>query len=325
MSNPSSSKPLAASNISQVFTNLFSHISPQYNPMVMKEMRSVMRGARAFIIITIYLVLLGGLVSLIYLTFASSNDVSTTSTIIQGLGKTVFGAVIGVQMMLVCFLSPALTAGAIAAERERQTYDLLRTTLLSGRSLVEGKLVSALLFLFMLLLAGLPVQSMAFLFGGISIEEILVGFLMVVVTAVLFSAIGLFVSSFTKTTLISTVVSYILAILFLSGTVVLLAIAATLVGVIESSTTLTAVQENTLLTIMFTIGYILVILNPMSAAVASEIMLISEQELFFMNLPIGNGIQYPIVSPWIPYTVIALVLGILLVRLTVIFVRRVER
>lgn len=325
MSNPSSSKPLAASNISQVFTNLFSHISPQYNPMVMKEMRSVMRGARAFIIITIYLVLLGGLVSLIYLTFASSNDVSTTSTIIQGLGKTVFGAVIGVQMMLVCFLSPALTAGAIAAERERQTYDLLRTTLLSGRSLVEGKLVSALLFLFMLLLAGLPVQSMAFLFGGISIEEILVGFLIVVVTAVLFSAIGLFVSSFTKTTLISTVVSYILAILFLSGTVVLLAIAATLVGVIESSTTLTAVQENTLLTIMFTIGYILVILNPMSAAVASEIMLISEQELFFMNLPIGNGIQYPIVSPWIPYTVIALVLGILLVRLTVIFVRRVER
>ena len=307
------------------FSRISSWLSLQRNPMVMKELRSAMRGARAFIIISIYLALMGGLVSMIYITFASSNEVSTSSTVIQGLGKTVFGAVIGVQMMLVCFLSPALTAGAIAAERERQTYDLLRTTLLSGRSLVEGKLISALLFVFILLLAGLPVQSMAFLFGGISIEEILIGFLMVAASAVLFSAIGIFVSSFAKTTLISTVVSYILTILFLTGTVVLLAIALAFVGIIESSASLTAAQEDILMVIIFTIGYILVSMNPMAAAVASEVMLLAEQELFFTRLPLANGIQYPIVSPWIPYTILALLLGIILVRLTIWFVRRVER
>lgn len=307
------------------FSRISSWLSLQRNPMVMKELRSAMRGARAFIIISIYLALMGGLVSMIYITFASSNEVSTSSTVIQGLGKTVFGAVIGVQMMLVCFLSPALTAGAIAAERERQTYDLLRTTLLSGRSLVEGKLISALLFVFILLLAGLPVQSMAFLFGGISIEEILIGFLMVAASAVLFSAIGIFVSSFAKTTLISTVVSYIMTILFLTGTVVLLAIALAFVGIIESSASLTAAQEDILMVIIFTFGYILVSMNPMAAAVASEVMLLAEQELFFTRLPLGNGIQYPIVSPWIPYTILALLLGLILVRLTIWFVRRVER
>jgi hypothetical protein len=95
--------------------------------------------------------------------------------------------------------------------------------------------------------------------------------------------------------------------------------------VIESSGSLTVAQENFFLITIFTIGYVLVTLNPISAAIASEVILLSEQKLIFTTIPIGNNVQYPIVSPWIPYTMLALVLGLVLVRLTIAFVRRIER
>ena len=88
------------------------------NPVVLKEMRSQMRGSRAFIVITVYLVLLSTLIGLIYLGFVSAEETSPTASIRQGLGKTVFGAVVGFELMMVNFLSPALTAGAVASERD---------------------------------------------------------------------------------------------------------------------------------------------------------------------------------------------------------------
>ena len=86
----------------------------------------------------------------------------------------VFAAVLGIQAFLIVFIGPAFTAGAISGEKERQTYDLLRTTLLPAGALVRGKLISALGYVFLLVFASVPLQSVAFLLGGVALEELII-------------------------------------------------------------------------------------------------------------------------------------------------------
>jgi ABC-type transport system involved in multi-copper enzyme maturation permease subunit len=159
-----------------------------------------MRRGKAYIVITIYLILMSLLVGLVYLGLASSANNLGNSGMLQTVGKVVFGIVVGVEMMMVCFVAPALTAGAISSERERQTFDLLQTTLLPAKSLVLGKLTSAMFFLLLLLVVAFPLQILASLFGGVALGEVLVAFLLLIVTAFTFSAIGLLISSLVRST-----------------------------------------------------------------------------------------------------------------------------
>ena len=142
------------------------------NPVVLKELRGRMRGPRAFIVLTLYLLLMSGFVALLYLVYIASVNSAVSGNSGQLVGKFVFGAVVGIELLLVCFIAPAFTAGAISGERERQTYDLLRTTLLPAQALVLGKLASALSYMLLLLVAAFPLQSLAFLLGGVGPEEV---------------------------------------------------------------------------------------------------------------------------------------------------------
>src|SRR5690606_31149931 len=99
---------------------------------------------------------------------------------------------IGIEMMLVAFIAPAFTAGAISGEREHQTYELLRTTLLAPSKLVLGKLLAALFYVLLLLLAAVPLQSIAFFFGGVAETEVILAFVILFVTALLFCTMGLY-------------------------------------------------------------------------------------------------------------------------------------
>jgi ABC-type transport system involved in multi-copper enzyme maturation permease subunit len=161
------------------------------NPIVLKELRARMRGRQASILLTAYLGVLALLVILVYLVFRSSSSATGSANDLRMLGKTIFGLIVGVEFLAVCFIAPGLTAGAISGERERQTLDLLRTTLLTARGLVFGKFFAALSFLVLLLFTALPVQSLAFLFGGVAVEEVLVGALLLFVTAMTFCAAGM--------------------------------------------------------------------------------------------------------------------------------------
>jgi ABC-2 type transport system permease protein len=298
------------------------------NPVTVKELRGRMRRGRVYIIITVYLLMMSVLVGLAYLGFSSTANSVGNSGMVQAVGKTVFGIVVGVEMMMVCFVAPALTAGAISSERERQTFDLLRTTLLPARSLVTGKLVSALFFLLLLLLVGLPLQSLASLFGGVSVEEVLVSFLLLAVTALAFSAIGLLVSSLMRSTLASTVISYVAAIIAVFGEPTLIGIALSFLGMLSSlmySTNLSAFQTQIIEIALFSVGYLLVVINPLATIIASEVMLIEKQALFYTTLPLTNGGNFPILAPWIAYILFYGLLSLILIWLSIRLVRRAEK
>ena len=178
------------------------------NPVMVKELRGRMRGVRGFAIITVFLTLMSFFTILLYLLRVPAGGVVVTGD----LGRELFIGVLFIELMLIIFIVPALTAGAITTERERKTYDLLQTTLITKATFVVGKMQSALGYIMLLLLSAIPMQSIAFLFGGVSEAELLLALLVLLVSAIALGAFGMFFSSITERTLAATIRSYTVAI-----------------------------------------------------------------------------------------------------------------
>ncbi|MBK9050849.1 MAG: hypothetical protein IPL78_08025 [Chloroflexi bacterium] len=191
-------------------------LSLAQNPIMIKELRSRMRGSRAFVVLTVYLLFMVSLIALIYVPITLSVR-SRSGPDLADVGKFVFAMIVLVQIFLVVFMAPAFTAGAISGEKQNQSYDLLRTTLLTPRQLVTGKILSALGYVFLLIFASVPLQSMAFLLGGIALPELLIAQLLVFVSAVAYALIGLYFSTVMRTTIGSTVATYAAALFLLVG------------------------------------------------------------------------------------------------------------
>jgi len=137
------------------------------NPLITKDLRTRTRGAKTYILVTAHLTVLTLAISAVYLFFQSTLVSNGNLEQRQYFGKAIFGLVIWLELVMVSFIAPALTSGAISAERERRTFDLLRITLISPRQIVSGKFLPGLVFVLLLLFTSLPLQSPAFMIGGV--------------------------------------------------------------------------------------------------------------------------------------------------------------
>lgn len=262
------------------------------NPVAIKELRSRMRGRRAFVVLTSFLLVMSGLISLVYLGFASSSGGYGPEQ--QLAGKFVFAAVLSMQVILVIFIGPAFTAGAISGEKERQTYDLLRTTLLPASSFVLGKLISALSYVLLLIVASIPLLSIAFLLGGISPVELLVSQLLIMVSAVTFALYGMFCSTLMRTTLAASVLTFAGSLFFTVGLPIIILLGGTL---LSSTVFLASGMTNTAELLMTYGGLALSTTNLPATLILSEVFLIQEDALFFFKTSIG-GKSVWLFSPW---------------------------
>jgi ABC-2 type transport system permease protein len=295
------------------------------NPITLKEMRSRMRGRRAFVVLTLNVFLLGGLVSLIYMAYAASAQVMSSPSSLQALGKTIFATTVGMQLLITCFTSSSAAVGAISSERERQTFELLRTTLLPARSLVLGKLAAAVLFNLLVILSAIPIASLSFFFGGITLEEITIASVFLIVTAVAFSTIGLFFSSLLRRTSQATAVSTVFTLLLLFGLpvfmLILQGLLSTMVYVAAQPGLPSVEAEMTRNTIL----WLFTSLSPLSAGIATLATLLDSQSALTMTMTLSNGTSVTYPSPWITYTVIYLLLSLCLIWLSVRAVKRVDK
>jgi len=178
-----------------------------WNPIVAKEYRSRMRTWRSPTAMTVYIVLLGGLG---WAVFAAMSRGGVFGAFGAGTnyGQWLFTFLMLFQVVLLAFITPALTAGAISGERERQTIDLLFVTPLPPFSIIWGKLLSSMSFVVVLLTLSVPIFSLVFLFGGIELDQMLYGFLVTGVTALTLGLMGIAFSSLFRRTLVATVAAY---------------------------------------------------------------------------------------------------------------------
>jgi ABC-2 type transport system permease protein len=289
------------------------------NPVVLKELRGRMRGARAFVVLTIYLALLGAFSSLVYVAVSESSTNASGQVTVGEIGRTLFGGIVGIEMLLVAFIAPAFTSGAISGEREHQTYDLLRTTLLPSHSFVLGKLLSAMLYVLLLLLAAIPLQSIAFFFGGVAETEIALSFVILAATALLFSTIGIYFSARANRTLSASVMTYATAMLIMFGLPLILGAIMLLFGFSLNDVR----SSNTDIALLYFSGGLLS-LNPAATAVLTQYILLNQRTVGVFSYTLSGGDKVTLISPWIPFTVIYLLLTVVFFVLAVRRVRRLE-
>jgi ABC-2 type transport system permease protein len=286
------------------------------NPIISKELKGRMRGRQGFILLTAYLSLISLVIAVVYL--YSVNDMNTSSiepNVLQEIGKRVFNMVILLEFLLIVFIGPALTSGAISSERERQTFDLLRASLLSTRQLILGKLGAAVAFLLLLILAALPLQSLAFFLGGVGLEELIISLVLLTVSTFLFCTLGIYFSGIAKRTVVATVMSYaslILPVLFVVFLFFML-----FEGAIDPSSQ--SIEYQRALVIIL---WMLLSSNPFTAAALTQIMLEQEQSLFLFY---ASDFSLVLFSPWIIYTVFSVTMTFLMIWLIVFYINRYER
>lgn len=177
------------------------------NPVLGKEFRLRMRTPRSAFSVFGYVLVMGLLaMGIIYVTTSSGG--SQFGRVDAGISRLMFYALSIAQLVLIAFMTPALTAGVISSEREKQTLNMLLTTQQSSAAIILSKLASSLSFMTLLILATLPVYSVVFLYGGVSPNQLMSVFLFYLFVMLLLGSIGVFFSTIFKRTIVSVIMTY---------------------------------------------------------------------------------------------------------------------
>lgn len=192
--------------------------------IMVKELRGRMRGRRAFIILTVHVLLLAAFAWM----FERLNEESVVGMGTYGgqatyasaaIGRGVFSGLLMLQTLMVAVLAPAATAGAISSEREHQTLELLTVTPISSIAIVVGKLFSALAWIFVLVLASIPVTALVFVFGGVAPDDVIRGYVVLLATVIGLGSIGIFFSALTRRTGAATGLTFVATLALMVGSI----------------------------------------------------------------------------------------------------------
>jgi ABC-2 type transport system permease protein len=286
----------------------------QANPVIVKELRGRMRGWRALVVLVIYLIVLSVIT---WLTYAAVSGISSGygGPEASQVGKFLFSVLVIFQTIMVSLLTPAFTAGSITSEREQKTYDLLMTTLLPARSVIFGKLGSALAFVVLLIIAIAPLESLAFMFGGVSPEEILLSQVVMLVAAFMFASVGIFWSSLLRSSVASNVLTYGTILFQMVGIPFLYFVITYIMGAYTYNPNGPSLSQ----TPGFWYGSGLVLsLHPIVAMAISETFYAMGHPLFiYTRDDLLNGNTLFVISPWLLFCIEALIVSAILLAFSV--------
>jgi ABC-2 type transport system permease protein len=179
------------------------------NPILEKDIKTKMRGWRTPVLLSLYLLFLGAVLFLFFVTNNQMFNRYGYSTFNPRTAVNAYNVIAVFQFALLMLIVPALTATTISGERERQTLDLMLCSGISTWSIIIGKLVVSIAHIMLLVVASLPVLGMVFLFGGITFGEIMLMFLYYAITALMVASLGIFLSTLFRKNVTAIVAAYI--------------------------------------------------------------------------------------------------------------------
>ena len=169
------------------------------NPLLMREVRRRMRNRLFSLSLIFYIILLGVITCLImFASYPMAFEIKDTRELIQqvgGIGQRLFSGMIALEILLAIIVAPLLTSGVATAEKDRNTFDFLRVTTLSANTFVIGCLLTTAGMLLLVMSCTLPILGLTFIFGGISMEQILSIDLVIFCLGMALAAVGVFHSS----------------------------------------------------------------------------------------------------------------------------------
>ena len=289
------------------------------NPITMKELRIRMRGLRAILPIISYLAVLGIFILIRLSDFSREMEYSQMANRGHELGFIL----LYIQLFLVFLLAPAYAASAITTEKERDTFGVMQTTLITSWEIVTGKVFSGFGYASLLVVSSLPLLSLAFWMGGFETVHILWGFLIIISFGFLVTAIGIFLSTLLSRSYVATGATY--------GTI----IAGFVLGLIFKTLTdnyYLAVHRPITSFSWETIPYWLCYsLNPFTMLQSVDMNQTGfyKTNNFYYNNPVIDGLEYLLNSAGLPYmimyVVLSLLLSIILLRFAAVLLFRTSR
>lgn len=254
------------------------------NPLLASSARRRMRTIRTPLIITLY--------ALLPLCFACvsvlnmSKDFMTLSAMRSSVDWYIL--LIVLQFFLIVLVAPAMTAGSISGERERQTLELLLVTNTGSLRIVLGKLMESFGFLSLVVLSGLPMTCVVLASGGLQLGHALFSLVFLLICAFAAAAVGLFASSLFKKTVAATVTAYLIIFAIGIGTLLPLfsGVSQALQDVLDSPAGISALTDGQLMRLIPPLLYV----NPGMGLLA---LLMDQTGLLHNTLSsLGSGYYY---------------------------------
>ena len=173
------------------------------NPILMRELRRRMRGKALVYSIITYLIVMAIVTVGILLIYSPSPFADVSQKMLSQLqttGLQLFNGITGIQMLLVLIIAPTITAGVTTGEKERKTFDFLRVTTITRWMYILGCFLSTAFYVGLALLCALPLISLTFLYGGVSLDDVTKMFFFLLGMSCVLSSFGLYISSITERT-----------------------------------------------------------------------------------------------------------------------------
>lgn len=183
------------------------------NPVLVKELKLRFRNLKSFTGILFYLIAMSVFVfGFIFL----ATSLTGNGFFRPDESFLLFSIMTYIQLGLILFITPALTAGTISTEREKQTLNILLTTSQTSFQIIFGKMTSSIAFLLLMIVSGLPIYSLVFLYGGVSPSQLFYIFLFYMLTLLAIASIGVMLSTLIRKTIVAIIATYG-AMIFLAG------------------------------------------------------------------------------------------------------------
>ena len=154
------------------------------------------------------------------------------------------------------------------------------TTPLPAWVLVLGKLLGAMAYLLLVIVAGLPLISLSYLLGGVGPDEVAVAVTLLLVTTLTYGLVGLWLSAHLRGTVASTALAYAAIVLPLALIPVLIGLVAAILGPLISA------GPPAWLIYVFDV---IVSLHPFMAGAMTAIALNEGSGLFFYEMDLGRA------------------------------------
>lgn len=206
------------------------------------------------------------------------------------------------EFLMLLFIMPALTAGSISGEREKQTLNLMLSTQMTPGQIVFGKLLSSMFHMVLLVFSSFPVISLVFVYGGIRLKDLALLLLLYFSVALLSASFGIGFSAVCRRSTVATAMSYGFLVFLLAGTYV--------VNVFIRSITQMGradyVNQVGLMTSQANSGvfFYLLLLNPaltFSRVIGSQV----GNQTFFIQViqQFGNRLPNLVLEAWVPVSI----------------------
>ena len=215
---------------------------PNPNAVLYKDMQQ--KTKRVKLALTVFLCNLAlALISLTVLVVMTVNSIDDGGINYSTL-TTLFVVLASFEAGFICLLTPVLTAGSITMEREKQTFDVLLSTRLTPWQIITGKYWASILQILLLIISGLPIYSLVFIYGGVSFFQALAVMITIIVVSMFIASLGILASATRQKTIAANVTTFAMMALFFVGTIFVVLITAGIADAINSSNNYNGIYTN---------------------------------------------------------------------------------